>query len=99
MIAGLRTIPKRLVKGLEYSKIRRQEKTIPTTILSRSDRKLGRVLETWGDLLTLKLQWKPSANVAVKNSQMSKIIIQDEAWLGWKDNPLVIAQNTKFCPW
>ena len=34
-----------------------------------------KILETLGDLLSLKLQWKPSANVSVKNSQGSKIII------------------------
>ena len=33
------------------------------------------VLETWGDFLSLKLLWKPSANAGLKNSQKSKIVI------------------------
>ena len=34
--------------------------TIQTTALLRSARILRRVLETWGDLLSLELQWKTS---------------------------------------
>ena len=43
--------------------------TIQTTALLRTARILRRVLETWGDLLSLKLQWKPSANTDMKNSK------------------------------
>ena len=39
------------------------------TALLRTARILGRILETWGDLLSLKLQWKQSANTDVKNSK------------------------------
>ena len=64
--------------------------TIQTTVLLRSARILRGVLETWGDLLSLKLQWeaiagvkhsnndnnkRPSANTDVKNSEGVIIII------------------------
>ena len=42
---------------LENSEIRRQVNTIQSTTLLRSARILRRVLDTWGDLLSLKLQW------------------------------------------
>ena len=51
---------------------KRTSGTIQTTALLRSARVLGRVLETWGDLLSLRLQWKSSANVSVKNSLKRK---------------------------
>ena len=55
---ALGTVTKGLVQGLEDLKIRGQVETIQATVLLRSDRILRRVLETWGDLLLLKLQWK-----------------------------------------
>ena len=51
----LEAIPKGLVKGLEKFEIKEQTETIQTTVLLRSARILRRVLETWGDLLSLKL--------------------------------------------
>ena len=50
---------KGLIKGLEYQEIRKQEETIQTTSLLRLARILRKVLTTWGDLLSLKLQWEP----------------------------------------
>ena len=47
-----------LLKRLEVLEIREQVKTIQTATLLRTDRILRRVLETWGDLLSLNLQWK-----------------------------------------
>ena len=58
VVGALRTIPKGLVKGLENLEIRGQVDTIQTTALSKSTRILKRVLETWGYLLLLKLQWE-----------------------------------------
>ena len=52
------TVTKGLIKRLKDLKIRGRVRSIQTTALSRSARILGRVLKTWGDLLTLKLQWK-----------------------------------------
>ena len=57
VFAALGTIPKGLVKRLEALEIVRRAETIQTTLL-RTARILRRVLETWGDLLSLKLQWK-----------------------------------------
>ena len=52
VIGALGTITKGLLKGLEDLEIGGR------TALLRTARILRRVLETWGDLLSLKLQWK-----------------------------------------
>ena len=52
------TVTKGLVKGLEDLEVGRRVETIQTTALLRTAKILGRVLETWGDLLSLKRQWK-----------------------------------------
>ena len=51
-------IIKGLLKGLEDLEAGGRVKTIQTTALLRLARILWRVLDTWGDLLLLKLQWK-----------------------------------------
>ena len=48
-----------LLEGLEDLEIRERVETIQTTTLLGTARILRRVLETWRDLLLLKLQWKP----------------------------------------
>ena len=58
VIGALGTNPKGLVKGLENLEIGGQVETTQTTALLRSDRVLRNVPETWGHLLSLKLQWK-----------------------------------------
>ena len=58
VIYALRTITKGLLKGLEDMEVGGRVETILTTALLRKARILRRVLETWGDLLSLKLQWK-----------------------------------------
>ena len=58
VIDALGTITKGLLKGLENLEIGGQLETIQTTALLRTARILRRVLETCGDLLSLKLQWK-----------------------------------------
>ena len=50
------TILKELIKELEDLEIREQVETIQTTVLLGSVWILRRVLEIWGDLLSLKLQ-------------------------------------------
>ena len=55
VIGALGTIPEGLVKRLENLEIRGQRETIQTTAL-RPARILRRVLETKGDLLSLKFQ-------------------------------------------
>ena len=54
----LGTVTKGLLKGLEDLEIGGRVETIQTTALLRTARILRRVLETWGDLLSLKLQRK-----------------------------------------
>ena len=50
------TVTKGLLKGL--AKLANEWRTIQTTALLRTARILKRVLETWGDLLSLKPLWK-----------------------------------------
>ena len=52
VIGALGTVPGGLVKGVEDLAI------IQTTALLRSTKILSRVLETWRDLLPLRLRWK-----------------------------------------
>ena len=56
MIIG--TITKGLLKGLEDLEVGGRVETIQMIVLLKTARILRRVLETWGDLLSLKLQWK-----------------------------------------
>ena len=58
VIGALGTVTKGLLKGLEDLEVSGRVETIQTTALLRTARILRRVLETWGDLLSLKLQWK-----------------------------------------
>ena len=58
VIGGFGTITKGLLKDLEDLEVGGRVETIQTTALLRTARILRRVLETWGDLLSLKLQWK-----------------------------------------
>ena len=60
-----RAVTNWLVQGLKNLEIRRLVETI-----QRSAWILRRVLETWGDLLSLRFQWKTlSAKDVMKNSQ------------------------------
>ena len=58
VIGALSTVTKWLIQGLEDLEITVREETIKTSILMRWAGILRRVLETWGDLFSLKLQWK-----------------------------------------
>ena len=58
VIGAFGTITKGLLKGLEDLETGGWIETIQMTTLLRTARILRRVLETWGDLLSLKLQWK-----------------------------------------
>ena len=57
-IGAFGTITKGLSKGLEDLEVGGRIEIIQMTALLRTARILRRVLETWGDLLSLKLQWK-----------------------------------------
>ena len=65
VIGALGTVSKGLLKGLEDLEVGGRVETVQTTALLRTARILRRVLETWGDLLSLK---KSSANTDGKNS-------------------------------
>ena len=58
VIGALGTITKGLLKGLEILEVGGRVETIQTTALLRTARILRRVLETWGDLLSLEFLWK-----------------------------------------
>ena len=55
VISALGTVTKGLVQGLEDLEIRERVETIQTTALLKLARILRRVLETRGDLLSLKI--------------------------------------------
>ena len=58
VISALGTITEGLIKELEDLEVRGWVETIQTTALLRSAWILRRVLETWGDFLSLRLQCK-----------------------------------------
>ena len=57
LIDAFLTVTKGLSNGLEHLEIEELEETIQTTAFLRTAIILRSVLETWGDLLSLKLQW------------------------------------------
>ena len=61
VISALGRITKWLLKGLEDLEVGGRIEIIQTTALLRTARIMRRVLETWGDLLSLKLQWKTTS--------------------------------------
>ena len=58
VIGAFSTVTKGLFKGLEDLEVGGRVETIQMTALLRTARILRRVLETWGDLQSLKLLWK-----------------------------------------
>ena len=58
VIGALKTIPKSLIRELEEIEIGRRAETIQTSALLRLLGILWSVLDTLGDLLSLKIQWK-----------------------------------------
>ena len=58
VIGGFGAVTKGLLKGLEDLEVGGRVETIQTTAFVRTAWILRSVLEIWGDLLSLKLQWK-----------------------------------------
>ena len=58
VIGAFGTVTKGLLKGLDDLEVGGRVETFQTTASLRTARILRRVMETWGDLLSLKLQWK-----------------------------------------
>ena len=76
MIGAFSTVTKELLKGLEDLEVEGRVETIKTTELLRTTNILRSVLETWGDLLSLKIQWKTISWHRWENSQRVMIIIR-----------------------
>ena len=57
VISGLGTIPNDFIRGLDEMEIGESTETIQNTALVRITTILRRVLGTWGDFLSLTLQW------------------------------------------
>ena len=91
VIGAFGTVTKGLLKRLEDLEVGGRVETIQTIALLRTARILRRVRETWGDLLSLRLQWKPSSNADVKSS--NEWIIHD--WVG-KDILWAMCKILKF---
>ena len=70
VVAVLGTVTERLLKGLENLEIRWCVETIQTTTTI-----LRRVLENWGNLLSLKLQWKTISQRLCEKLSRNKIMI------------------------
>ena len=58
VIGAFGTVTRGLLKALDDLEVGGRAETIQTIALLKTARILWRVLETWGDLLSLKLQWK-----------------------------------------
>ena len=58
VIGAYVTVTKWLIKGLEGLEFGGRMEIIQMTALLKTARMLRRFLETWGDLLSLELQWK-----------------------------------------
>ena len=58
VIGAFGTVTKGLLKELEELEVGGRVETIETTALLRTARILRRILETWGDWLSRRLQWK-----------------------------------------
>ena len=58
IIGALGTVTNGLIKGEGDLRIQGRVETTQTIVLLRSARILGRVLETWEDLLSLRLLWE-----------------------------------------
>ena len=58
VIGAFGTVTKGLLKGLKDLEVGGRVETTQTTAILRTARILRRVLETWGDLLSLRIQWK-----------------------------------------
>ena len=70
VIGAFCTVTKGLLKGVEDLEVGGLMETIQTTTLLRTDTILRRVLETWGDLLSLNSSERPSTDTDVKNSNV-----------------------------
>ena len=66
VIGSFDTVTKGLLKSLEDLEVGGRVETIQTTALLKTARVLRRILETYGDLLSLNLLERPSAYADMK---------------------------------
>ncbi len=69
VIGAFGTVTKGLLKGLEDLEVGHRVETIQTTALLKTARILRTVLETWENLLWLRLHWKTTVNARLINMQ------------------------------
>ena len=95
IVGALRTVPNRLEKRLAKMEIRGKIENIQTIALLRSARILRRVLETWGDLLLLKLEWKTTSKCRCEKITRSEIIMRVgmTRWESWPTGNCARNQN------
>ena len=76
VVSELRMLPKSLEKELEKLKISVRIETFQTSVLIKSARILRRVLKTWGDLLSLRLQWKTTnSNTQKSPGDLKRLVV------------------------
>ena len=84
VIGAFGTVTKGLLKGLEDLEVGGRVETIQTTALLRTAWILRRVLETWGDLLWLRLQWKNHRLSLMWKALMSEYNNNWKSCVTWK---------------
>ena len=98
VIGAFGTVTKGLLKGQEDLEVGGRVETIQTTALLRTARILRRVLVTWGDLLSLRLQWKTIGYCWCEKLKWVEIIISKQVKHGeytiWV--PLKLVETTKY---
>ena len=81
VISELGTVIKGFEERLKELEIRGRNETTRTTQELRSARRQRRILESRGDLLSLRLQWNSTSQKWCKNSPEVKIIIYLQSYL------------------
>ena len=77
VVVALGTVPNGFKRGLEELEIEGKIDPLQTRALLKSARILRRVLETWGDLSSLKLLWKTISWCCWEN------FVSDTTWWWW----------------
>ena len=77
-VGASRNVPEGLERGIEQVEIRGRIETIQTAMLLRTTKLLRRVLESGGDLLSLRLQWNLTSKRSCEKPAKSKTIIKSD---------------------
>ena len=72
VVGAFGSVTKGLLKGLEDLEVGGRVETIQTIALMRTARILRIILETWGELQSLKLQWKTISQRWCQKHSMSE---------------------------